>query len=145
MPSKRRRCQNAVGHPTKQNGAPDQGAPLSAGEKPGRLAGLGHVLRCGTFLALDNVELNSVAFGEGLESRASDRAVVNEAILLPVVRGDEPKALRIVEPLHLAGRTHSLLLVKMSRERNYARPSTICYAKHNAPRLNRTNAFGGSC
>src|SRR6266566_6684354 len=60
--------------------------------------------------AEDDVELYRIAFCKGLEARAGDRAVVNEAILLPVVRCDESKALRVVEPLHFAGRTHSLLL-----------------------------------
>src|SRR5215217_4800553 len=70
-------------------------------------AALRDVLRRWTLLSLDDVELHRITFGERLESVSGDRAVMHEAVLLSVVRGDEAKALRIVEPLYLAGRTHS--------------------------------------
>ena len=71
------------------------------------LAALGDVLCGGAFLPFDDVEFHSVTFGERLESISGDRAVVHEAVFLAVVRGDEAKTLCIVEPLYLAGRTHS--------------------------------------
>src|SRR5262249_460824 len=71
---------------------------------------LGHVLRGGAFLTLHDVELDALAFGEGLEAATLDRGVVDEAILLSLFRRDEAEGLRIVEPLDGAGRTHVLLL-----------------------------------
>src|SRR4026208_416027 len=85
------------------------------------LGSLRHVLGSRTLLTLDNVELYRVAFSKGLEARARDCAVVNEAVLLPVVWGDETKALRVVEPLHFAGRTHFLLL------------ENLCLGERNTP------------
>src|SRR5207237_4012009 len=82
-----------------------------------------HLLGSWTFLTFDDVEFHSISLGEGLESRARDRAVVNEAVLLPVVRCDESKALRVVEPLHFAGRTHSLLLKKLCLGERKKRPT----------------------
>ena len=73
-------------------------------------ADLPHLLCRGPLLPLDDVELNGVPFSERLEPLSLDRAEVHETILLAVVRGDESEPLRVVEPLHLAGRTHALLL-----------------------------------
>ena len=70
----------------------------------------GHVLRRWALGALHDVELNSFPFGQGLEAVALNRAVVDEAVLLAAVRGDEAEAFRVVEPLHLACRTHVPLL-----------------------------------
>src|SRR5664279_1313096 len=67
---------------------------------------LGHVLSRGTLLPLDDIELHRLAFGQRLEAAALDRAVVDEAVLLTVVRGDEAEPLRVVEPLHFACDTH---------------------------------------
>ncbi len=75
------------------------------------LAALRDVLCRWAFLPFDNVEFYSIPLRERLEAIPSNRAVVDEAILLSIVRGDKAKALRIVEPLYLAGRTHFLLLV----------------------------------
>src|SRR5687767_5553499 len=114
--------------PQAKRGASIRDAPPDCtSEADVALRRLRHVLGCRSLLTFDDVELHRVALRKGLESRAADRAVVNEAILLPVVRSDETKALRIVEPLHFAGRTHSLLLENcVSGAENYARPSTIC-------------------
>src|ERR671937_554339 len=57
-------------------------------------------------LALHDVELHALALGERLEPRALDGRVMHEAVLLAVVARDEAEALRVVEPLHGAGRTH---------------------------------------
>jgi len=76
-------------------------------------SGLRHVLGCRALGALYDVELHRVAFGERLEAVALDRTVVHEAVFLAAVGGNEPKALRVVEPLHLAGRTHVPLLRKL--------------------------------
>src|SRR5688572_24391080 len=73
-------------------------------------ANLPHLLRRGPLLPLDDVELNGVTLSERLEAFPLDRAEVHETVLLAVVRGDETEPLRVVEPLHLAGRTHALLL-----------------------------------
>ena len=58
--------------------------------------------RLWAFLALNNFELNSIAFGKGLESRARYRAEMDEHVgaSLP---GDEAKTFRVVEPLHCPG------------------------------------------
>src|SRR5687768_8503143 len=75
-------------------------------------AQLRDVLGGRTLLALHDVELDALAFGEGLEATALDGRVVDEAVLLAVLGRDETKALRVIEPLHFAGRTHSVPLIK---------------------------------
>src|SRR5438874_927227 len=60
-------------------------------------------------LALDDVELNALALGQRLESVRLDRGVVNEAVLLAVLGGDETESLRVVEPLHDTGDACHLL------------------------------------
>src|SRR4051812_43477045 len=70
-------------------------------------AELDDVLRSRALRALNHVELHGLALGEGLEAVSLNGGVVHEAILLAVRGGDEAKALRVVEPLHGAGRTHS--------------------------------------
>src|SRR5581483_2589968 len=61
---------------------------------------------------------------ERLEPGTLNRAVMHETVLGAVVRCDEPKPLRIVEPLHLAGRTHSYSCVMIvAGERNTPDPS----------------------
>src|SRR5690606_19251269 len=71
----------------------------------------------------DDVELHLLALGQGLEALALDGAVVDEAVLLAVGRGDEPKALGVVEPLHGAGSTHSeLLMLRCSLESGESGP-----------------------
>src|SRR3970040_2156600 len=65
-----------------------------------------HVVRRRALLALHDVELDCVAFLQGLETVPLNGRVVDEAVLLAVIAGDETEALALVEPLHLAGRTH---------------------------------------
>src|SRR5512141_239583 len=93
---------------SKRRGRPASGGPAftSPTAKGGSTADLDDVLRRRTLLALDDVELDGLALGERLEALSLDGRVMHEAILLAVVRGDEAKALRVVEPLHLAGGTH---------------------------------------
>src|SRR6266536_2757842 len=67
---------------------------------------LGDVLSGRALLALHDVELDALAFGERLVAAALDGRMMNEAILLTILGRDEAKALRIVEPLYRAGRTH---------------------------------------
>src|SRR5665213_2768314 len=74
------------------------------------LADLRYVLGRGTLLALHDLKLDALAFGEGLEARSTNRRVMNEAILRTILRRDESKALRVVEPLYSTGRTHSFVL-----------------------------------
>ena len=67
---------------------------------------LGDVLSGRALLTLHDVELDALAFGERLVAVALDGRMMNEAILLTILGRDEAKALRIVEPLYRAGRTH---------------------------------------
>jgi hypothetical protein len=53
-------------------------------------------------LALNHVKLYGITFAKRLETRRLDRRVVDEAVLLAIVGGDEAEALLIVEPLHFA-------------------------------------------
>src|SRR5688572_16587701 len=57
-------------------------------------------------LALHRVELDAIAFGEGLEPAALNRRMMDEQILRSVFGRDEPETLVVVEPLHCACRTH---------------------------------------
>ena len=68
---------------------------------------LRYVLGGGTLLALHDVELDLLAFGQRLEAATIDGGVVNETILLSVLRGNESKTLCIVEPLHSSGGAHT--------------------------------------
>src|SRR5687767_6889572 len=97
-------------NPPMRDGAPRWRAPSLAAQCDASGADLPHLLRRGPLLPLDDVELNGVPFSERLEPLSLDRAEVHETVLLAVVRGDETEPLRVVEPLHLAGRTHALLL-----------------------------------
>jgi len=74
------------------------------------LADLRYVLGRGALLTLHDLELDALAFGESLEARSANRRVMNEAILRSILRRDESKALRVVEPLYSTGRTHSFVL-----------------------------------
>src|SRR5690606_10666282 len=70
-------------------------------------AELRDVLRRRALLALHDVELDPLALAQGLEARPLDRRMVDEAVLVTAVRGDEPEALGVVEPLHRSGGTHA--------------------------------------
>ena len=61
--------------------------------------GLGHVRGLRALLALNYLELDAVAFLEGLEHTSLDSAVVDEDVRAALMR-DETVALRVVEPLH---------------------------------------------
>src|SRR5689334_24130442 len=63
------------------------------------LRGFGDVGRLWTFLPLDNLELDAIAFRERLEAAALDGAEVDKDIRSPFTR-DEPVAFGVVEPLH---------------------------------------------
>src|SRR5688500_12400662 len=56
--------------------------------------------------SLDEIELDLRALGEGAEALGLDRREVYEHILA-VLRRDESKALRIVEPLDFTGAAHT--------------------------------------
>src|SRR6188474_3749983 len=93
----------------KRSGRPDDvGSAAGTPERwsPPLRGDLGHVLGGWALGSLDDVELDAVALGERLESGALDRGMVDEAVLLLVITGDEAEALRVVEPFHGAGRTH---------------------------------------
>src|ERR1700712_2738405 len=96
-------------------GRPHMGAPpvlRPASNPAGESArdGLAHVLGSRSLLALHEVELHRLPFGEGLEPIALDRALGDEAILVVAVGCDETKTLRVVEPLYFAARAHGRLL-----------------------------------
>lgn len=55
-------------------------------------------------LALDNLELDPVALGEGLEATPLNGAEVNEDVRPPFA-GDETVALGVIKPLHGASET----------------------------------------
>src|SRR4029079_5861031 len=77
------------------------------------LRDLYNVLCRGALLALDDVEFDSIAFGQALEALAGDGRVVHEAVLLTVFGGDESKALRVIEPLDRAGGACHVLLLRL--------------------------------
>src|SRR5262249_49122433 len=60
-------------------------------------------LRLGTLGAVLGFELDLRALGQRLEALAADRAEMHEHVLTAITRSDEPKALRVVEPLHGSG------------------------------------------
>src|SRR5882757_7153796 len=90
---------------------------LSAAPLPSHSERIGsrlrHVLGRRALGSLHDVELHRVTLGEGLEAISLNRAVVHEAVFLAAIGGDEAEALRVVEPLNLAGRTHVPLLRKL--------------------------------
>src|SRR5690606_40350893 len=57
-----------------------------------------NVLSRRTLLALHDVELHRLTFGQRLEAAALDGRMMDEAILLSIGRRDEAETLRIVEP-----------------------------------------------
>src|SRR5688572_7703901 len=69
-------------------------------------AQLDDVLRRRALLALHDIELNPLTLGERLEAAPLNGRMMDEAILLTILAGDEAETLRVVEPLHGAGRTH---------------------------------------
>src|SRR5262249_19106885 len=107
-----------------------RGAVLLPRGSEGSLATqLRHVLSRGALLALHDVEFNTLAFAERLESAALDRRVMDEAILLSILRRDKAKALRVVEPLNGASRTHcstpSELICRVGSARNAVLTDTV--------------------
>jgi len=71
-------------------------------------------------LALLHFEFNALVLGQALEARGTlDFAEVGEQVLAAGVRGDEPEALAVIEPLHDTGFGrhifHSLGLQKIMR------------------------------
>ena len=79
----------------------------SIGRRVIRGSDLDDVVGGGALVALDDVVLHAVTLGERLEAAALDRRVVDETVLLTVLRRDEPETLAVVEPLHSSGVAHS--------------------------------------
>ena len=75
---------------------------------------LDDVLRRRTLLTCHQVELDAITLGQGAETVALNRGVVDEAIPVLIVERDETEALRVVEPLDYACTTHALLLLVRS-------------------------------
>src|SRR5688572_5751428 len=93
-------------------------------------AELGDVLSRWAFLALHDVEFNALALGQRLEAVALNGGVVNEAILLSVIRGDKTKALGVVQPLYFAGGTHvRYILIQLCRSAVCAVPVRLLFVR----------------
>src|SRR3954470_14351833 len=75
------------------------------------LLNLGDVLGGGALRTLHDVELYPVTLGEAAEAFRLDGGVVDKAILVPILGGDETKALCVVEPLHRADGGEQLFLL----------------------------------
>src|SRR6476661_8631938 len=67
---------------------------------------LADVLSRRALLALHDVELDTVALGEALESGSLNRRVVHEEVLAAILRRDEAEALGVIEPLHFSCVAH---------------------------------------
>src|ERR1700680_1441863 len=93
-------------------------------------AELGDVLGRGALLALHDVEFNALAFSQRLEAVALNGGMMNEAILLSVLGGDEAKALGVVEPLYFAGGTHvRYILIQLCRSAVFAVPVRLLFVR----------------
>src|SRR5690349_7388898 len=82
-------------------------------EKSALAADLHDVFGRGALGTMDDVELNALTLGERAEATALNRGMMDEAVLLTTFGRDKAKALRVVEPLHGAGRTSHVELLKM--------------------------------
>src|SRR5213075_663249 len=100
-------------------------------------AELGDVLGGGTLLALHDVELDALAFGRRLEAAALNGGVMNEAILLSVLGGDETKSLGVVEPLHFSGGTHFGTSSAIGRKCRVAVPIRLLFVRDPDDRMSR--------
>src|SRR5436305_15231878 len=69
----------------------------------GSAGDLDDVLGGRALVALDHVELHAVTLGQRLEAVALDGRVMDEAVLLPVIPGEETEPFAVVEPLHFPG------------------------------------------
>src|SRR5581483_3914372 len=100
-----------------------EGLPLRfEKETTGSASGdLAHVFGRWSLLTLNEVELHGFTLGERLEAATRDGAVVDKAVLVPSVWRDESEPLRVIEPLHFAGRTHVPLLKEPSTQHHVAR------------------------
>jgi hypothetical protein len=83
-----------------------------------------HVRGRGALRSLDDVELDAIALGEALEAAALDGRVVHEAVLAPVLGGDEPEALGVIESLHFTRVAHAFFsfLVVAARKGWWSEP-----------------------
>ena len=59
-----------------------------------------YVLRLRPFRALFGFKFDSVALGQGPKAFAADCGVMDKNVFAAVIRSNEPKPLRVVEPLH---------------------------------------------
>ncbi len=65
-----------------------------------------YVFRGRTLGALANVELNALTLIERLEPTTLNRGMVDEQILTPVLRGNEPESFVAIEPLYCSLHAH---------------------------------------
>src|SRR5215210_2017951 len=124
----------APGHPERSEGfhrLQTKGPPLRAAlsvqaSQMLALFYLGHVLGGGALRTLHDVELNPVALRKATEAFRLNGGVVDETILVPILRGDKTKTLRVVEPLHRAdGASHCAysMFICLRRRRTVRAPS----------------------
>ncbi len=103
-----------------------------------------YVLRGGTLISVNDVELYVIALVQRLETVAADGREMHEHVLGSVVRRDEAETLTVIEPLHYSGRTH-LLLPLSFRRRAHWRPTRLWSRRwpYCRPRLLHTEAASG--
>src|SRR6185503_4963340 len=92
-----------------------EGPELPAPAPLGGLAGLGYVASLRTFRAVNDFELDLLAFFERSEAGTLNRREMHEHVV-PALAFNESVALRVVEPLHLAGNTHTTCLPYEKRD-----------------------------
>src|SRR5690606_35247754 len=117
-------CENWSELPVMKQGCSLRSSPFVTW--PCSAAHLGDVVRRRTLLALHDVELDGLTLCQRLEALALDGRVMHEAVLLTAVGGNETKTLGVVEPLHLAGGTHSVLLIVVLSEFRCCRTCRRC-------------------
>ena len=83
-------------------------ARFNQGESPA-LRDLNYVLCSGTLRSLDHIELHSRALLQSPETIGLNSAVVDEAILAPILRCNESETFLVIEPLHSTLHTYHLL------------------------------------
>ena len=77
----------------------------------GALLDPAHIACLRTFLALDDLELDLVAFLQALVAIVVDRAIVHEHIRTTIFTAYKAKAFRIVEPLYGSFQSHFFFLL----------------------------------
>src|SRR5262245_57704090 len=102
---------------TRRGSRRGEGPELRAPAPLGGLAGLCYVASLRSLGAVNDFELDLLAFFERPEAGTLNRREVHEHVVAALAF-NESVALRVVEPLHLAGNTHTTCLTfRKSEER----------------------------